>query len=325
VIARRTFLAGTGAVLLAAPLAVEAQQATKIPRIGILGLTGLEPLIAAFRDSLRQLGYVEGQNITVESRWTSEVDRLPELAAELVRLPVDILVAGGPSMARAAKKATSTIPIVMAVVPDLVGEGLVATLARPGGNVTGISFMAPDLSGKRLELLREAFPRISHVGVIWDSKTGGGPAELEATQRGARALGVELQVLEVQRAADVDKAFEMGRKHRAGALITLGSPLLFANRRHLVDLATASGLPVMFQHRAYVDAGGLMSYGPNFPEMFRRAAVYVDKILKGAKPADLPVEQPTKFELVINLKTAKALGLTIPPSVLARADEVIHP
>jgi len=309
---------------LAAPLAATAQQAAKVPRIGILGLRGQEPVIEAFRDGLRQLRYMEGQNISIEYRWTTEMDRLPDLAAELVRLQVDVIVAAGTRHAHAAKEATSTIPIVVPVVTDAVVESLVVSLARPGGNVTGLSSMTPELSGKRLELLKQAFPRVSRVGVIWDSKGGGGPAELEATQGAARALGVQLQVLEVRGPADLDKAFEAARRHRVGALITLASPFLFQNRAHLVVLATASRLPLMYYHRGFVDAGGLMSYGPNLPDMYRRAATYVDKILKGAKPADLPVEQPMRFELVINMKTAKALGFTFPPSILVQATEVIQ-
>ena len=309
----------------AAPLAAAAQQPAKVPRIGILRLgSAPDPLIEAFREGLRQLGYVEGQNLAIEYRWSEQGDRLPDLAAELLRLKVDVIVAAGAPAIRAAKNATSTIPIVMPVVTDPVVEGLVASLARPGGNVTGLSSVAPDLSGKRLELLREGFPKISRVGVIWDSKSGIGPAELEATQGAARTLGVQLQVLEVRGSDYLDKAFGAARRHRVGALITLASPFFFANRAHLVVLAAASRLPVMYYHRAYVDAGGLMSYGPNLPHMFRRAATYVDKILKGAKPADLPVEQPTRFELVVNLKTAKTLGVTIPRSVLIRADHVIQ-
>jgi putative ABC transport system substrate-binding protein len=322
---RAAALLALALVILVAPLVAAAQQAARIPRIGFLRLASPpDPLIEAFREGLRQLGYVEGQNIAIEYRLTMEGDRLPDLAAELVRLQVDVIVAAGGAANRAAKKATSTLPIVMPQMTDPTGEGFVASLAHPGGNITGLSSIAPELSTKRLELLKEAFPKISRVAVLWDSKTGGALTDLEATQAAARALGLQLHVLEVRGSNDLDEAFGEARRSRAGALLTLSSSLLLANRGHLVVLAAASRLPVMYHHREYVDSGGLMSYGTSYRDLYRRAAAYADRILKGAKPADLPVEQPTKFELVINMKTARALGLTIPRPVLSLADEVIQ-
>ena len=311
--------------LLAAPFAAEAQRPAKVPKIGVLRHGAPpDPLIEAFREGLRQLGYVDGQNIAIEYRWSEQGDRLPDLAAELLRLKVDVIVAAGGAATRAAKKATSTIPIVMPNMSDPTGEGFVASLARPGGNVTGLSSITPELSGKRLELLKQAFPRLSRAAVIWGSETDAGVTELEGIRQAARALDVQVQALEVRASDDLDKAFAAARTHRAGGLLTTSSSFLFANRTHLVVLAATSRLPAMYHQRAYVDAGGLMSYGPNFLDMYRRAATYVDKILKGAKPADLPVEQPMRFELVINLKTARALGLKFPQTILIRADQVIQ-
>jgi putative ABC transport system substrate-binding protein len=309
--------------LILAPLAAEAQPAGKIARIGILRAgSPPDPYVEAFRQGLRELGYVEGRNISIEYRWTDGKDeRLPGLAADLVRLKVDVIVASA-SAALAAKHATTAIPIVMPVTTDPIGAGLVASLARPGGNVTGLATLTEEMAGKWLELVREALPRVSRVAALWDPATSAG--QLRASEVAARSLGVRLQTLTVRRPDDFGTAFVEAQKHRAEALIVLGSPFFFAHRTRIVELAAQHRLPTMYQARDYVvGSGGLMSYGADFHDLFRRAAGYVDKILKGAKPADLPVEQPTKFELVINLRTAKTLGLTIPRSLLARADQVI--
>jgi putative ABC transport system substrate-binding protein len=331
VIDRRTFLAGTGAMLLAAPLAAEAQQAAKIPRIGYVGLnSGANPhLREAFRRGLRDLGYVEGRNVVIEYRDAEgKPGRLSALAAELVALRVDVIVTGGGTpTALAAKQATKTIPIVFASAPDPVTDGLVTSLARPGGNVTGSSNLTPELVGKCLEQLKQAAPGVSRVAVLWQPGVQGERTDkemLKGAEVAARALAVRLQLVEARSPADFDRAFSDMTRTRAGALTVLGSAMFFSERTRLVDLAAKNRLPAVYTSRDIVDAGGLMSYGPDLADSFRRAATYVDKILKGAKPADLPVEQPTKFELVINLKTAKALGLTIPPSLLGRADEVIQ-
>jgi putative ABC transport system substrate-binding protein len=326
---RRTFLAGTGAVLLAVPLAAEAQQAAKVPRVGILaGSPAANPLREAFLQGLRDLGYVEGRTVVIEYRFDEgKFERLPALVAELVALEVDVILAGSTPAALAAKQATRTLPIVFAATPDPVSSGLVTSLARPGGNVTGLSLLAPELVGKRLEQLTQAVPGVTRVAALWQP---GGQVErtakdmLKGAEVAARALGVRLQIVEARGPADLDRAFsDMTRAH-AGALTVLGGTMFSNERRRLVDLAARNRLPAVYTLREYVDAGGLMFYGPNTANSYRRAATYVDKILKGAKPGDLPVEQPTKFELVINLKTAKALGLPIPPSVLGRADEVIQ-
>jgi len=330
VIDRRTFLAGTGAVLLAAPFGAEAQQAAKIARIGWLGNSpsDLPHLREAFLQGLRDLGYVEGRNVVIEYRYAQgKPERFPALAAELVALKVDVIVVPNTPPALAAKQATRTLPIVFAFAVDPVTDGLVTSLARPGGNVTGLSNLAPELGGKRLELLTQAVPGVTRVAVLWQP---GGPAErtekdiLTRAEVAGRALGLRLQFVEARGPADVDRAFSDMTRARAGALNVLGSPMFTSERRRLVDLAAKHRLPAVYGRREYVDAGGLMSYAPNFADLFRRAATYVDKILKGAKPGDLPVEQPSKFDLIINLKTAKALGLTIPPSLLGRADEIIQ-
>jgi ABC-type uncharacterized transport system substrate-binding protein len=328
---RRTFLAGTGAVLLAAPLAAEAQPAAKIARIGYLAnnMAANPHIHEAFRQGLRDLGYVEGRNVVIEYRDAEgKPERLPALAAELVALKVDVIVAAGSNqLALAAKQATRTLPIVFAAVSDPVAIGLVTSLARPGGNVTGASILAPELVGKRLELLTQAVPGISRVAVLWLPGALGERTEkdmLKEADVAARALGVRLQFVEARVPADLDRAFSDMTRARAGALIVLPSHMFLREHRRLVDLAAKHRLPAVYTVKEYVDAGGLMGYGPNLADVFRRAAIYVDKILKGAKPADLPVEQPTKFDLVINLKTAKALGLTIPPALLGRADEVVQ-
>ncbi len=319
-------------VLLAAPLAADAQQQTgKVYRIGILGnvpLTDPEGarLWGAFIQGLRELGYVEGQNITIEHRSSEgKYERLPALAADLVRLKVDVIVAPATQGPLAAKQATRTIPIVMTSGGDPVGSGLVASLARPGGNITGLSFVAfPEIVGKQLELLKETVPQVSRVAVLWNPANPTNRLLLGEAKVAARSLAVQLQTLEARGPDDFERAFAAMTRERAGALLVLGDGMLILHRTRIADLAAKSRLPAMYGSRENVNAGGLMSYSPSLQDSFRRAATYVDKILKGAKPADLPVEQPTKFELVINLKTARALGLTIPPSVLVRADQVIE-
>ena len=314
----------------AVPLAAEAQQAAKVPRIGFLAgsLAGGPHLPEAFRQGLRALGYVEGRNVVIEYRDAEgKLERLPALAAELVALKVDVILAPSTVAALAAKQATRTLPIVFAAAGDPVGSGLVTSLARPSGNVTGSSILAPELVGKRLEQLKQAVPGVSRVAALWQPGGQGERTEkdmLKGAEVAARALGVRLQFVEARGPADLDRAFSDMTTARAGALTVLGSSMFFNERRRIVDLAAKHRLPAVYGLRDYVDAGGLMAYGPNVADLYRRAATYVDKILKGANPGDLPVEQPTKFEQVINLKTAKALGLTIPQSVLLRADEVIE-
>jgi len=331
VIDRRTFLSTLTGGLLAAPLAAEAQQPTKIARIGYLSLHVVpnHHLLEAFRQGLRDVGYVEGRNVVIEYRDAEgKPERLQALAAELVALKVDVIVTGGGTPpALAAKQATKTIPIVFASAPDPVTDGLVTSLARPGGNVTGSSNLNPNLVGKCLEQLIQAVPGVSRVAILWqpgfmDERTD--KDMLKAADVGARALGVRPQVVEARGPADIDRAFSDMTRARASALTVLPSAMLFTERRRLVDLAAKNRLPAVYAQREFVEAGGLMSYGPSLADLFRRAATYVDKILKGAKPSDLAVQQPTKFELVINLKTAKALGLTIPQSLLQRADQLIE-
>jgi len=329
VVERRTFLAGTGAVLLAAPLAAEGQQAGKVPRIGYLSggsSTAAPHLIEAFRQGLSELGRVEGQNIVIDYRFAEgRLDRLPDLAAELVRLKVDVIVASPTPPAVAAKNATGTIPIVMISANDPVGQGLIASLARPGGNVTGSSYSVnQEIFGKQLALLTEVVPRVRRVAVLANPAVPSLAPAIGDVKVAARSLGVQLQFLEARGPNEFDGAFAAMVKEGAGALLVLTDPVFSLHRTRLADLAAKSRLPTAYTNRLPVDVGGLMSYGPSFPDLWRRAAIYVDKILKGAKPADLPVEQPTKFELVINLKTAKALGLTIPQSLMQRADEVIQ-
>jgi ABC-type uncharacterized transport system substrate-binding protein len=326
---RRAFIVG-GVAVLAAPLAAEAQQAAKVPRIGYLAvnLAATPHLPEAFRQGLRDLGYVEGRNLVIEYRDAEgKLERLPALAAELVALKVDVIVAPPTPAALAAKQATRTLPIVFPVAVDPVTSGLVTSLARPGGNVTGLSFLAPELVGKCLELLKQAVPGVSRVAVLWHPGTLGERTEkdmLKGAEVAARALGVRLQLVEARGHADFDRAFSDMTTARAGALTVLTSVMFVNERRRLVDLAAKNRLPAVYAQREFADAGGLMSYGPNLADLFRRAATYVDRILKGTKPGDLPIEQPTKFELVINLKAARSIGLTISPSVLARADHVIE-
>jgi putative ABC transport system substrate-binding protein len=280
--------------------------------------------LEAFRQGLRELGYVEGQNIAIESRWTEgKDDRLPGLAADLVRSKVDVIVAETGAATRAAQQATRTIPIVMSTVNDPVGSGLVASLARPGGNVTGLTIMSPDLVGKQLELLKEVVPKVSRVALLRHPDNPASAAQLREAQAAAQALGVRLQTLEARSPQEIDDAFAAMTRERAGALLIIPDTLFWSQRRQIVELAVKRRLPSMRIGESYAEAGGLMSYGPSYLDLERRAATFVDKILKGANPADLPVELPTKFELVINLKTAKAIGLTIPHPLLQRADQII--
>ena len=310
-------------ILASVPLA-EAQKSAKVPRIGFLSGGVREPTHEAFRQGLRELGYVEGQNIVVEYRFAQgKGDRLPDLAVELVRLKVDVIVAVSTLDALAAQRATRTIPVVMALSSDPVGTRLVASLARPGGNITGLAVMSPELNGKRLELLKEAFPRLSRVAVLWNAANPDKALEFERMQVTARSLAVKLQSLAVRGPNDFQSVFRAAVREHAGALLTLSDSLINSYLSRIADLAAKSRLPAMHEQREFVEAGGLMSYGPSLPDQWRRAAAYVDKILRGRKPADLPVEQPMKFELVINLKAAKQIGLTIPPEMLMRADRVI--
>jgi putative ABC transport system substrate-binding protein len=316
-------------VLLITVSFAEAQQSKKVPRIGFLSavpLSSMSARVEALRQGLRELGYVEGQNIVIEYRFAEgKPDQVSHNAAELVRLKVDAIVTAGATDTGAAKKATSTIPIVMAFDSDPVGSGFVASLARPGGNITGLSSLTPEISGKQLELLKEIVPRLSRVAVLWTSiEPGNAQALKKETEGAALALALRLQYLEVQSSDDLESAFKAATRERSQALVVLRNPVLGPHRTRLLGLVAKSRLPVMFPRRDYVESGGLMSYGTSDTDLFRRAAIYVDKILKGAKPADLPVEQPTKFELVMNLKTAKQIGFTIPPNVLARADRVIR-
>ncbi len=315
-------------MLFALSYSASAQQPKKVPRIGFLIASSAkvqESRLEGFRQGLRALGYIEGKNIFVEYRYAEgKPDRLPELATDLIHLKVDIiLAAGGSPPALAAKNATRTIPIVMTNVADAVGDGLVADLARPGSNVTGVSTLAPELSGKRLELLKDILPGISRVAVLANRDFRGYDAQMKEIEVAAQALGLQLQPVEVRGANDLEKAFSAITGGRARAVMTLSDPVTFTLLRRIVGLAIKSRIPSMHLQVEYAEAGGLVSYGPSYADLFRRAATFVDKILKGAKPADLPVEQPTKFELVINLKAAKQIGLTIPPNVLARADRVI--
>jgi putative ABC transport system substrate-binding protein len=327
---RRAFIGTLAGGLLAAPLAAGAQQAAKAARIGYLAtnLAANARLHEAFRQGLRDLGYVEGRNVVIEVRDAEgRNERFPALAAEVVALKVDVIVAPSTPGAMAAKQATKTIPVVFTALADPVTSGLVTSLARPGGNITGVSFLAPEQVGKRLEQLKEAVPGVSRVAVLW--QPGDVPETtaknlLKEAEVAARALGVRVQFVEARGPADFDRAFSEMTEAHADALSVLTSAILFTEHRRLVDLSAKHRLPAVYPWREGADSGGLMSYGPNVADLYRRTAFYVDKILKGAKPGDLPVEQPTKFELVINMKTAKALGLTIPPSLLQRADQVIE-
>jgi putative tryptophan/tyrosine transport system substrate-binding protein len=326
---RRAFLGSLTPALLAGAISAEAQQAAKIARIGYLSPS--TPTLAArlfeeFRQGLRELGYVEGKTLVLEVRYgEARIERLPALARELVGLKVDVIVAGTDAAIAAVKRETQTIPIVMTTSNDPVGTGFVASLARPGGNITGLSAISPELSGKRLGLLRDAVPGLSRVAFLWNPDVRGNVLDYKETEGAARSQRLELQSIEVSRAEDLDRAFSAITNQRAQALVLpAGNPVAFANRGQIASFAQRNRLPSIYGQREFVDAGGLMAYGPIASDMYRRAAIYVDKILKGAKPADLPIEQPTKFELVINLKTAKALGLTVPQSLLLRAEQVIQ-
>ena len=325
---RRTFVTSVAGAVLAAPLAANAQQTGKVFRIGLLGNISLaEPegarLWGAFIQGLRDLGYVEGQNLTIELRVSEgKYERLPDLAAELVRLKVEVIVVPADQNALAAEQATRSIPIVM--IGNPVGSGLVANLARPGGNITGLSVLATEIVGKQLELLKELIPRASSVAVLWNPTNPGHSRALEEAKVAARSLGIELQIPGAREPDEFEVAFAAMTRARAGAVLVLLDGMFLLHQGRIIDLAAKSHLPAMYSRRSDVTGGGLMAYAPSLPDIFRRAAIYVDKILKGAKPGDLPIEQPTKFELVINLKTAKALGLAIPQSILVRADELIQ-
>ena len=323
---RRAFIALIGGAA-AWPFAARAQQAEKKYTVGILSAGGENTALSvAFADALRELGWVEGRNVVFKYRYAeNRRERLPELAADLVRLKVDVIAAAGTLAPLAAKRATATIPIVMTAAGDPLGSGLVASLARPGGNVTGMSLMAPDLGGKRLELLKDVLPRLSRVAVLWNAANPYSALVFKETQTGGQTLGIEVQSLEVRDPDDFDGTFEAVRRQHPEALITVEDPLTVGHRKRIADFAVEHQLPSLHGVREFAAAGGLMSYGASLADLFRRAAGYVDKILiMGAKPADLPVQQPTKFEFVINLKTAMALGLRIPDKLVALADEVIE-
>ncbi len=324
---RKIYVLVAAALVLISVHLAEAQQPANIPRIGYVSaspLSAQSARIEAFRQGLRELGYVEGKNIVIEWRYAEgKLDRVPALAAELVHLKVDIIVTAGPSATRAAKEATSTIPTVMTQDGDPVANGFVASLARPGGNITGLSTLAPEISGKQLELLKEIVPRLSRVVVLGTSTQPGNAQALRETELAAGAFKVKLQFLDVLSAKDIETAFQAASKGRADGVLALAAPMLVSQRTQVIELAVKSRLPAIYYQSEFVEEGGLISYGVSISDLARRAATYVDKILKGAKPADLPVEQPIKFEFIINLKAAKQIGLTIPPNVLARADKVI--
>jgi ABC-type uncharacterized transport system substrate-binding protein len=323
---RRDFINFLGGAAATWPLAARAQQPARVYNIAMLGSARTNSrAYVAFSEAFRQLGWIEGKNVVLVYRSAdNHVDRLPKLAVELVRLKVDVIVTAGTLASLAAKHATTTIPIVMAAAGDPLGSGLVANLAQPIGNVTGLSLMSPDLGGKRLELLKELLPQISRVAVLWNSASPYPAHVFKETESAAQTLGIEVQSLEVRGPDDFNNVFEAVRQNHPDALIAVEDPLTNSYLSQIANFAAANKLPAIFGFREFVDAGGLMAYGANLADLFRRAAAYVDKILRGAKPAELPIQQPTKFELVINLKTAKALGLIIPPTLLARADEVIE-
>jgi putative ABC transport system substrate-binding protein len=325
---RRAFITLLGGAAASWPLAARAQQAGKTYTIGRLtagSYASVSALVEVFEDALREMGWIEGKNIAFEYRSAEDrLERLPELAAELVRLNVDVIAAGGTLAPLAVKRVTSTIPIVMTSAGDPLGSGLVASLARPGGNVTGMSLMVPDLGGKRLELLKEALPRLSRVAVLWNAANPYSANVFKETQVASRTLGIEVQSLETRDPDGFDGAFKAVRRQHPDALVTVEDPLTSDHRKLIADFAAGQRLPSLHGQKEFAAAGGLISYGTSLADVVRRAAGYVDKILKGAKPADLPVQQPTTFELVINLKTARALGLEIPATLLARGDEVIE-
>lgn len=327
---RRRFLGTVSASLLTAPVVAEAQPAGKPRRIGVFAPGSASrsdqfpDLVKAFREGLSDLGWIDGQNIVVEVRWgEGRLEQFPRIASELAALPVDVLVAWGPQAIRAAQQATSAVPVVMAIVHEPVSFGFIQSLARPGGNITGLAFQDSELGTKRLELFMTVVPRIRRVALLWD-RTGGGETGVRAVAAAAQNLGLITQLLEVRRLEDLAPAFASARKDGAQVVFQIASPFLATYRRQVIELAAAQRLPMTCETRLFVAEGCLMAYGPSFTDMSRRAAAYVDRILKGARPADLPVEQPTKFELAINLKTARTLGLTIPPSLVARADHLIE-
>jgi putative ABC transport system substrate-binding protein len=327
--ARRRLVLALMAGALTAPFASFAQQPTKSARIGFLhpaSARGFDVLLQAFRDGLRELGYVEGKNLQLEVRWgEGKLERLPTLAAELVQLKVDVIVAAASPSVVAARQTTQTIPIVMPVSSDPVGDGLVASLARPGGNITGLSMMSPELGEKRIQLLKEMFPKVSHaMAVLWNPDYMGMRARFEQARVAAPAVGLTVRSVEVRDARELDAAFDVIIREHSEALLLLADPLTTSQRSRIVEFAAEQRLPAIYETSNFVDVGGLISYGPSISDQYRRAATYVDKILRGTKPADLPIEQPTKFELVINLRAAKALGIKFPESILLRADKVIE-
>jgi putative tryptophan/tyrosine transport system substrate-binding protein len=327
-IVRRSF--ALGAMLLALNFPAEAQQSTKIPRVGILFIGGRDqPHLESFKQGLRERGYTEGKNIILDYRYAEgNLDRLPSLAAELVQLNVDVIVTTSGNSARAAREATKTIPIVLTTGADPVKTGLAESLSKPGGNVTGLSIIEEDLSGKRAEILKETFPKMTRVAYLWNpvavAYSASGNLSYDQVEKATKAVGVQLLSYQVSSLPEIEKAFADMPKVRPHALVVIQSPLMTLNSKRIVELALKQHLPGMYPSNQFAQEGGLMAYGPLIGDLYRRSAIYVDKILKGAKPADLPVEQPTKFEFVINLKTAKQIGVTIPPNVLARADKVIR-
>jgi putative tryptophan/tyrosine transport system substrate-binding protein len=322
---RREFVTLLGGAMAAWPFKVGAQQTAKLPRLGFLTAGTDSPGLPALTESLRQSGWIDGKTIVIEYRYAeNRNDRLPDLAADLVHLNVNVIVAAGTLAPLAAKHATTTIPIVMTSAGDPLESGLVASLAQPGGNVTGLSLMMSELSGKRLQLLKELMPGLSRVAVIWNSTNPYTTIVFKQTQDAARTLGIEVQSLAVKDPADFEAVFELARQKRADALCTIDDPLTVSQLSQIVNFAAANRLPAIYGLREFAKAGGLMAYGASIPDLYRRAATYVDKILRGAKPGELPVEQPTRFDLTINLKTAKTLGLTVPQTLLVAADEVIE-
>jgi len=325
--ANRKFLPFVIYALIVFCPSAKAQQPKTTARIGFLGATSSSveaARIEAFRDGLRELGYVEGKNTVIEWRWAEgKLERLPMLATELVRLNVDVIVAGGSTSTGAAKKATNKIPIVTAQVNDPVGSGLVASLARPGGNLTGLSTLVPEISGKRLEILKEVLPKLSRVVVLGDSTAPGNAQSLKETELAAKPFDIQIHYQDIVGPKHIETSFGEAAKGRGDAILLLGAPVLISQRTQITNLATKNQVPVIYPQKEYVDVGGLMSYGVSIVDLYRRSATYVDKILKGGNPGEIPVEQPTKFEFIINLKTAKQIGLIVPPNVLARADRVI--
>ncbi len=325
---RRTFIGTLAGGLLAAPFAIEAQQLRRVPRVGWLSANAAamnDSFLDAYRQAMRELGYIEGRTVITEYRFADgRVDRLADLAAELVNVPVDVIVTVGTPASLAAKRVTQTIPIVFPASADPVGAGVVVSLARPGGNVTGLSLMSADLSGKRLGLVHEALSQLSRATILWDISNPGMAHRVQETQAAADRSRVALLRIGVQNLDELESALARVSAHRPDVVLVTAEPFTIRHRERIIDFLLQQRIPAMFEDRAFVDAGGLMSYGPSISDNFRQAATYVDKILKGVKPADLPVAQPSKFELVINLKTAKAIGLTLPPPLLLRADEVIQ-